>query len=150
MGTVNIKSRWVAKNHWNNKSSVSTGALYIRNITVSVAYVTRDNSPRRLLAQHSVATSLRHWFKWLQHCSNIATLCCAKNRPWESSCVTSPWSTHNDESIENIRGKELALFRQTLSSSCSLAKFSKWRQISLEFNFYSSGSQFNKTSSSVI
>ena len=45
---------------------------------------------RRFLAQHSVSTSLRHSFKWLQHCSNIATLCCAKNRRCESSSVASP------------------------------------------------------------
>ena len=52
--------------------------------------VTRDDSKRRFLAQHSVATLLRHCFEWLQHCSNIATLCCAKNRSCESSRVTSP------------------------------------------------------------
>ena len=33
---------------------------------------------------------LRHCFKWLQHCSSIATLCCAKNRRCELSRVTSP------------------------------------------------------------
>ena len=52
--------------------------------------VTRDDSQRRFLAQHSVATLLRHCFEWLQHCSNIARLCCAKNRRCESSRVTSP------------------------------------------------------------
>ena len=34
---------------------------------------------RRFLAQHSVASLLRYCFEWLQHCSNIVTLCCAKN-----------------------------------------------------------------------
>ena len=52
--------------------------------------VTRDDSQRRFLAQHSVATLLRHCFEWLQHCLNIAALCCAKNRRCESSRVTSP------------------------------------------------------------
>ena len=52
--------------------------------------VTRDVSQRRFLAQHSVATLLRHCFGWLQHCSSIAALCCAKNRGCESSRVTSP------------------------------------------------------------
>ena len=42
--------------------------------------VTRDDSQRRFLAKHSSAT----WLEWLQHCSNIATLCCAKNRRCES------------------------------------------------------------------
>ena len=39
--------------------------------------VTRDDSQRRFLAQHSINTLLRHCFEWLQHCSNIATLCVA-------------------------------------------------------------------------
>ena len=43
--------------------------------------VTRGDSQQRLLAQHSVVTLLRHCFEWLQHCSNIAALCCPKNRP---------------------------------------------------------------------
>ena len=38
------------------------------------------NWQQRFLAQHSIATLLWHWFEWLQHCSTIATLCCAKNR----------------------------------------------------------------------
>ena len=43
-----------------------------------------------ILAKHSVATLLQHCFEWFQHCSNIATLCWAKNRRCESSRVTSP------------------------------------------------------------
>ena len=42
------------------------------------------------IAQHSVATLLQCCFELLQHCSNIATLCCAKNRRCKSSRVTSP------------------------------------------------------------
>ena len=34
--------------------------------------------------------SATHFFEWLQHCSDIAALCCAKNRCCESSRVTSP------------------------------------------------------------
>ena len=45
---------------------------------------------RQFLAQRSVATLLRHCFEWLQHCSTIATLCCAKNRRCELSRVTWP------------------------------------------------------------
>ena len=52
--------------------------------------VTRDDSQRPFLAQHSVSTLLRHCFEWLQYCSSIATLCCAKNRRCKSSSVTSP------------------------------------------------------------
>ena len=33
--------------------------------------VTRDDSKRRFLAQHSVATLLRHCFKWLQRCVEL-------------------------------------------------------------------------------
>ena len=56
-------------------------------VTVSV---TGDGSQRRFLAQHSVATLIRDCFECLQHCSNIAALCCAKHRRCESSRVTSP------------------------------------------------------------
>ena len=45
--------------------------------------VTRDDSQRRFLAQHSVAILLQLCFEWL-HCSSIATLCCAKNPRCES------------------------------------------------------------------
>ena len=55
--------------------------------------VTRDDSQRRFLAQHSVATLLWHCFEWLQHCSNFSTLCCAKNRRYESSRVIVPLET---------------------------------------------------------
>ena len=49
--------------------------------------VTRDDSQRRFLEQHILATLLRHCFEWLQHCSNFATPCCSKNRRCESSRV---------------------------------------------------------------
>ena len=57
---------------------------------------TRDDSQRRFLAEHSVATLLRRCFEWLQHqqvaiCS-IATLCSVKNSICESSPVTSPYN----------------------------------------------------------
>ena len=57
---------------------------------ITWCYTWRDDSQRRFLAQHSVATLLRHCFEWLRHCSNIATLCCAKNRRCESSRAKSP------------------------------------------------------------
>ena len=47
--------------------------------------VTRDDSKCRFLAQRSITTLLRHCFQCLQHCSTIATRCCAKNRRCESS-----------------------------------------------------------------
>ena len=40
--------------------------------------VPRDDSQRLFLAQDIIPTLLRHCFEWLQHGSNIATLCCAK------------------------------------------------------------------------
>ena len=45
--------------------------------------VTRDDLQQRFFTQHIIATLL-------QSCSNIVTLCCAKNRRCESSRVTSP------------------------------------------------------------
>ena len=53
-------------------------------------YVTRDDSQRRFLAQHSVTTLLGRCFELLQHCSNIATLRCAKNSRCAPARVTSP------------------------------------------------------------
>ena len=46
----------------------------------------------RNLAQNSVVTLLRHCFDWLQHCSNIATLCCAKKSSLRIVACKSPLS----------------------------------------------------------
>ena len=52
--------------------------------------VTRDDSQRRFLAQHSVAM-LEQCCNHSKQCrNNVATLCCAKNRRCKSSRVTSP------------------------------------------------------------
>ena len=65
----------------------------------SKGVVTRDDSQRRFLTQHSVATLLRHCFEWSQHCSNIAKLCCAKNRRCESSRVSSPLVVNDTRTV---------------------------------------------------
>ena len=75
-------------------SPLNTGTFCGPSVSVSTEFdckgdVTRDDSQRRFLTQHSVATLLRHCFEWLQHWSSIATLYCAKNRRCESSRVTS-------------------------------------------------------------
>ena len=52
--------------------------------------VTRDDSQRRFLAQHSVAM-LEQRCDYSKQCqNNVATLCCAKTRRCESSRVTLP------------------------------------------------------------
>ena len=51
--------------------------------------VTRDDSRRRLFAQHSVALLEQCCNHSKQRCNNVATQCCAKNRRCESSRVTS-------------------------------------------------------------
>ena len=57
---------------------------------LSIGDVTRDDSQRLIFcAQHHI-TVLRHYVEWLQHCSNIATLCCAQHLRCKSSRVTSP------------------------------------------------------------
>ena len=56
----------------------------------TVLSVLQSKNNDDVLAPHSVATLARHCFEWSQHCSNIATLCCAKNRRCESSRATSP------------------------------------------------------------
>ena len=51
--------------------------------------VTRADSQRRFLAEHSVAM-LEQCCNHSKQCrNNVATLCCAKNRRYESSRVTS-------------------------------------------------------------
>ena len=52
--------------------------------------VTRDDSQRRFLAQHSVAM-LEQCYNHSKHDrNNVATLCYTKNRRCESSRVTPP------------------------------------------------------------
>ena len=52
--------------------------------------LTRDDSQRRFLAQHSVAM-LEQCCNHSKQChNNVETLYCAKNRRCESSRVTSP------------------------------------------------------------
>ena len=52
--------------------------------------VTRDDSQRRFLGQHSVAM-LEQCCNHSKQCrNNVAMMCCAKNRSCESSRVTSP------------------------------------------------------------
>ena len=69
------------------KEKYLSGIIFKGLITYDGRYCTfqgdvkRGDSQQRLLAQHSVVTLLRHCFEWLQHCSNIAALCCPKNRP---------------------------------------------------------------------
>ena len=74
-----------------SKALVSINSLLNRNIKSCNAkgYVTRDDSPRRFLAQHSVAM-LEQCCNHLKQCrNNVATLCWAKNSRCESSHVTS-------------------------------------------------------------
>ena len=53
--------------------------------------VTREDS------QHS----LQHCFEWLQHYSNIATLCCAKTLRCKLSGATAPLSNDDGDGSEN-------------------------------------------------
>ena len=89
--------------------------------------VTRDDSQQRFLAQHSITELLWHCFEWLQHCSNIATLCCAENRRCKSSRVTSPLS--NDDNNENVK-KQLVLWAKQLLCTCiTLFSTFPWRPL---------------------
>ena len=76
---------------------------------------------QRFIAQHSVATLLRHCFEWLQHCSSIATLCCAKNCRCESSRVTSP--------LENRTANFGLPKRQTSSEHRFNVEVSSWSNV---------------------
>ena len=90
-------------------------------VTETWADVSRDNSQRRFLAQYIVTTLLWYCFEWLQHCFNIATMCCAKNRRCESSRVTSPlW--YGKEREKGVRTELLFFTVESLSSPLSVIK----------------------------
>ena len=72
-------------------------------------FATTNNLKVNLKAQHSIATLLRYCFEWLQHCSSIVTLCCAKNRRCESSRVTSPVSDHSTEGGRSRESNHMGL-----------------------------------------
>ena len=65
---------------------------------------------------------LRHFFEWLQHCSSIATLCCAKNRCRETSHVTSPWSNTNLAVSRHIK-REKASLLVSVAQKCLCLSF---------------------------
>ena len=52
--------------------------------------VSREDSQRRFLAQHSDAVLEQCWKHSTQYRNNVVMLCCAKNRRCESSPVTTP------------------------------------------------------------
>ena len=64
--------------------------------------MTRDDSQRRVLAQHSLAMLEQCCNNSKQRRNNVATFCCAKNRRCESSCVTSPLVDIKLISIVNV------------------------------------------------
>ena len=86
-------------NHITKKYSVTADNYEIsfrKDSTQRVANHQRVlDSQRRFLVQITITILLRHCFEWLQHCSNIAALCCAQNRRCESSHVTSPLASNN-------------------------------------------------------
>ena len=86
--------------------------------------VTRHDSQRRFWAQHRVAALLQRCFEWLQHCSNIATPCRAKNRPCESSGVTSPWDSGTRTSTSaRFNLKFLSVFKKKTHRKASFYFF---------------------------
>ena len=66
--------------HWYYKEKLDADRSY--------GDVTGDDL-QRFLTQHIISTMLRHFCEWLQHCSNIAMLYCAKTRRCGSFRVTS-------------------------------------------------------------
>ena len=91
--------------------------------------VTFDDSKRQLLLNHSVTTFLWHCFKWQQHYSNIATLCCAKNCHCKSSRVTSPLYPQNKLTLaKDKRGGSRCIFPGiSLASDCLILLVEKVR-----------------------
>ena len=93
---------------WRSPSEI--GEAQLRSFKVTLHETIRNDD--LFLAQHSVAALLQHCFEWLQHCSNIVALFCAKNRRCESSRVT--WSA-TQSFLESSRKREGALRDDTKS-----------------------------------
>ena len=70
------------------KICISILSVYIGKSSLTEGDVIQDESQRQLLAEHSLQCC-----KHSEQYRNVTTPCCAKNRPSESSCVTSPLST---------------------------------------------------------
>ena len=69
---------------------LQTRTARLLRLSITHGDVTRDDSQRRFLAQHSVAM-LEQCCNHYKQCRNyLAPLCCAKNSLCESSRVTSP------------------------------------------------------------
>ena len=71
-------------------------------VSAPTAFKVRNNFILRRCYTRWFATLLQYCFEGLQHCSNIAKLCSAKNRRCESYCVTSPLTDDDDEGSENV------------------------------------------------
>ena len=71
----------------------------LRKLLKVMLHETNRNNP--VLEQHSITTLLRHCFECFQHCSNIASLCCAKHRSCKSFRVTSPLGSSSFSSSDS-------------------------------------------------
>ena len=93
-------------NHWSVHQTQVSVLRYHRNesykcLLQTCGYILRRRYKRRFATTifsatqrcNIVATLFRIVTTLFQHCSNIATLCCAKNRRCESSRVTLPLNT---------------------------------------------------------
>ena len=92
-------------------------------VTETWADVSRDNSQRRFLAQYIVTTLFWYCFEWLQHCFNIATMCCAKNRCCESSRLTSSLWCGKRGKKKNKQTKNYNVAAKPVEKQCSHCKF---------------------------
>ena len=75
----------------NNFARASRFFVHFFDVTARLkGDVTRDDTQRRFLAQHSLAMLEQRCNHSRQYCHNVTTLFCAKNRRCESTRVTSP------------------------------------------------------------
>ena len=116
---------WISSQNW-NWNSFSGFRLIIRTEMNIISWCRHQRLLRKLLkvmihetirnnpvlGQHSITTLLRHCFECFQHCSNIASLCCAKKRRCKSFRVTSPLGSSSFSSSDSrlAKSKSLCLF----------------------------------------
>ena len=98
-----LNMKRVLKGHFNPVIPRVIAASLISRIVGSLRWCYTRRFTTTILAQHRGCNIVATLFQWLQHCSNIAALCWAKNRRCQSFRLTSPLS--NDDGDVNENGK---------------------------------------------
>ena len=129
-------SSYQGENERQNKVNRNTNISSIKRVTRKLKEVsrfkgdvTRNDSERRFLAQHSITILLRIVLNGYNKIAKIATLCCAKNRCCESSRITSPVVMQNNgkEMWKNMCCPCKVVFLLIRKKGCCTCKVFFWQ-----------------------